>query len=128
MRVRVCLYIIGNHRGTTYRSGWIFLPITPPPPGLRSSFGYSHSLYIPFSLLAYTYAPWVYECACACVRSYFNGISWFLCVAATRYITPPRWQRQRRLRPHPTPYAETEAEAHTTRENYVAGHAQNKSM
>jgi len=37
----------------------------------------------------------------------------FLCVATT--CTPPRWQRQRRLRPHPTPYAETEAEAHNER-------------
>jgi len=36
-----------------------------------------------------------------------------LCVATT--CTPPRWQRQRRLRPHPTPYAETEAEAHNER-------------
>jgi len=36
--------------------------------------------------------------------------------AATTSSTAAR--RQRRLRPHPTPYAETEAEAHGARENY----------
>lgn len=50
------------------------------------------------------------------VRVYARILMIFYAFVCLRDLhTPPRWQRRRWLKPHPTPYAETEAEAHNER-------------